>query len=548
MNRKVVIIATAAMTLLTAAPAFGQDAKALEKENKAIMKGLKKNLDLKSVEVVVPGDGSWHFRLARRAPFGKSNDLLYGVADKAGKVIISPDYASVTYFPASDEGEGRVPCNDLQTKQYSCDFTLYRPKTAASFLAVGSETVIYSPSGDKICTFESSSVTLLPGYVVVGSSEALNAFSGNVELDGFPTRFVKIVKLRGYGLTLLTTDGKKIVEDFKEMDFSESSPDAVYVRNVDGVDKKGGVMLDGSGVDVPCLFYNVMYINGRWVVRNTSNAPQEDYNPERTYTTGYRDKGEEYFEKRMYDAVISYYANEGIAAPWAKFFTGTALYHKGYDHLWRSKFVSEMIENNGNMRELPDDSGFDFDAAAQLYTTSVAVLEAYLVEDSVYKEQAEIFLKLAKNGPEDIAKAKTRYANALQLLEQRRQQAALAELRHKQEQEQRRTELLSGILSGFIKALAGGGGSTSGSRPAAVVPSAGTTSVGVAPSSSGRGIDKAALADWQVRKKNAEEQVAKYRGMLLKEPNNANLKHILESAQETLNTCNQRIAEIQSGQ
>lgn len=62
-----------------------------------------------------------------------------------------------------------------------------------------------------------------------------------------------------------------------------------------------------------------------------------------------------------------------------------------------------------------------------------------------------------------------------------------------------------------------------------------------------RQIDQVRLSEWKIRKSNAERQLEKYREELRKDPNNAALKSMIRSNENILNTCNERIAEILSG-
>ena len=86
----------------------------------------------------------------------------------------------------------------------------------------------------------------------------------------------------------------------------------------------GAIMLDGSLPPVPCQYSAVSYDkkNNQWMVTNPTTYEISVYDPNRSLTSEMKDKGVELFWSGKYDDVIDYYSKEGIAKPWAKYYTG----------------------------------------------------------------------------------------------------------------------------------------------------------------------------------------------------------------------------------
>ena len=93
------------MLILMCNVIYSQTAKEIEKQHKELIKKLKKENGLKSVEVKIENDGYWYFLLT-----GKNKML--GVANNEGKVIIPVEKSIISYFPGEKKGIAKTPITD----------------------------------------------------------------------------------------------------------------------------------------------------------------------------------------------------------------------------------------------------------------------------------------------------------------------------------------------------------------------------------------------------------------------------------------------------
>lgn len=519
---------------------FAQDAKILEKSHKDLMKSLKKQLGLKDVSVKVEKDGFWYFLLSKK----DGGQLVYGVANQSGKIIVPVFQNQIFYFPAMEAGTGKIPCYN-EAGNFVEYMDIHYDKSDVVFLAKHDKASLYSSDGKLLRNFDSSLISYLPGYFVVGIEKQMVGTYHNYE--GIAIKYLSIYSQR-YFLSLYTFTGKELINSAKNISFNKEG-NCTYTKYVENTVREGGFTQKNHSQQIPCLFYRTRFHNNEWYVQKNSNSQEEIFDVNKNYSINYRDKGEEYFEKRMYDSVIRFYANEGINAPWAKFFTATALYHKSFTHRVLAKSLSEDIENNNldsytyiaNSKE-----SFDLDLAVQQLSSSISLIDKYLEEDSTYLNQAKSIRTQANISLEEIPSIKQRYEKALALLKQRKEEQRLAEIKRQQEAQQRETEIMMGFLKIFANALAGNSGSSNSSS----YSSGGGTynSTTTSSSSSSRGINQSKLADWQSRKANAERLLEDYREQLRKNPNDAALKSKIRSQEGVLRTCNEQISLIESGQ
>lgn len=205
--------------------------------------------------------------------------------------------------------------------------------------------------------------------------------------------------------------------------------------------------------------------------------------------------------------------------------------------------ISENIEKNELPYDFLKNMEFDLDLATEQYNTSVELFDVYLKEDSTYQEDAVRWRNIALKNVAEILAVGKRYEAAMQLLKQR-EAAQAAELQRQQElKRQQNAAFWSGILSAFIQgaanAVTGGGGSGSSGKAAATY--SGGTAVSTSSSSSASSRNASKIADWEARRNNAANQLAKYREQLAKDPDSAYLKNVIRSTEETLRTCEEQL-------
>lgn len=210
--------------------------------------------------------------------------------------------------------------------------------------------------------------------------------------------------------------------------------------------------------------------------------------------------------------------------------------------------ISENIEKNELPYDFLKNMGFDLDLATEQYNTSVELFDVYLKEDSTYQEDAVRWRNIALENVAEIPAVGKRYEAAMQLLKQR-QAAQAAELQRQQElKRQQNAAFWGGILSAFIQgaanAVTGGGGSGSSGKAAATY--SGGTAVSTSSSSGSSSRKASQIAEWEARRRDAESQLAKYKAQQLKDPNSAYLKSVIESTENRIRTCNERINSLRA--
>ena len=289
--------------------------------------------------------------------------------------------------------------------------------------------------------------------------------------------------------------------------------------------------VENKSDSIPCQFDDISIKKKEWFVSRTSMDKSEKYIANQNY--GYRDKGQEYYEQNKYDDVINFYAKEGIKASWAKFYTGVSLYKKGMVEIDAAKSCIGLMNKYD---ETPSFS-FDLDIAKQLLSTSIASLEAYIKEDTIYASWAETYRNFAEESLKEIPTIEKKYSLALNALKERREEARLAEIQRKREEQQRKIQerkaLLVGILSGFTEALLSNSVHTNSSQSSY---NSGSRISNTSSSSSNK--DNVHRQEWMQRKSNAEKQLNYYQEKLKKDPNNAALKHNIRKQQEIIQNCN----------
>lgn len=497
----------------------------LTQNESLIVKSLTKITKTKKIFIREETDGFRYFLLQDK--FGN-----IGIADLKGNVIIQMDNKAIYYFPALTKGYCNIEYfdkyDDVKRTAY-----LYHPETKATFLCLKTENCVFcTTTGEVVVSTKSTKISILPGYVIVGDDYLSLGYS-------YPEIHIS-TPLYGSSnnILLYTYDGTLFVENSNEIGFylnAYSKEDSFIkfghrIAHNGIATKYGAFKLDNMSDSVPCLFYDVAILGKDWFVRQTSMDKSEKYSS--TLNHEYRDKGQEYYEQGKYDKVITFYAKEGIDASWAKFYTGVALYKKGLVEIEAAKTCTALINTYDKMPSF----SFDLDIAQQLLSTSVASLEAYIKEDTIYTSWAETYKTLAEENLKEISTIEKKYLLALNTLKERQEKARLAEIQRQREEQQRkiqeRNALLTNILCSFTKALLSNGVRTNSSQ------SSYNSGSSFSNSPSAKGKDNAHRQEWLQRKNNAEKQLNYYQEKLKKDPNNAALKHNIRKQQEIIQNCN----------
>ena len=501
------------------------------KEETIIMKELKKTMSPQKIVVRQENDGFRYFLLSTK------NGLM-GICNIVGKSIMPLQMKTIYYFPKTSRGYFGLTCDDLLYEKKN--YLLYHGDTDASFVAhdFNDNCLIVDLNGQIKSQKQCLNLSVLPGYIIM-SSEPLR-ISSWPSLDNshgeFETiHYEKIRMLGGKHLSLYSSDGICMVKDADEIDFRHKNDlnDKMinYSKRIDGIEKVGGLLLDDVNNSVPCFFSEVMYDFTKkcWKVKRSTESDYAIYNKDTDYNKSFRDKGEELFEKRNYAEVIKFYANDGIAAPWAKFFTGVSLMNLGREQILNLESSIRYLSCPWKGFECT----FDLPLAKKQLETAKTMLESYLKEDTIYNKSAKSSLLVISHYLRELPQKEQAYQKALKDLKERKEQAKLAQIQREREIQQRKNEqssqIMMAILGGFAKALLSGGNTTQQTYRNNGSVSSGNVSSGNSSSKN----DKY-RQEWLQRKRNAEKQLNYYQEQLKKDPNNAALKHNIRKQQEII--------------
>ena len=501
------------------------------KEETIIMKELKKTMSPQKIVVRQENDGFRYFLLSTK------NGLM-GICNIVGKSIMPLQMKTIYYFPKTSRGYFGLTCDDLLYEKKN--YLLYHGDTDASFVAhdFNDNCLIVDLNGQIKSQKQCLNLSVLPGYIIM-SSEPLR-ISSWPSLDNshgeFETiHYEKIRMLGGKHLSLYSSDGICMVKDADEIDFRHKNDlnDKMinYSKRIDGIEKVGGLLLDDVNNSVPCFFSEVMYDFTKkcWKVKRSTESDYAIYNKDTDYNKSFRDKGEELFEKRNYAEVIKFYANDGIAAPWAKFFTGVSLMNLGREQILNLESSIRYLSCPWKGFECT----FDLPLAKKQLETAKTMLESYLKEDTIYNKSAKSSLLVISHYLRELPQKEQAYQKALKDLKERKEQAKLAQIQREREIQQRKNEqssqIMMAILGGFAKALLSGGNTTQQTYRNSGSVSSGNVSSGNSSSKN----DKY-RQEWLQRKRNAEKQLNYYQEQLKKDPNNAALKHNIRKQQEII--------------
>lgn len=517
-----------------------QTVKELELQNKDLIKSLKSQQGVKKVEIKMEDDGYWYFLLT-------SKTKSIGVADKSGKVIIPPDKTEISYYPSMEEGY--VNAQFIDQNGIKGEIPLYHKKSISVFLAKGQNSRqlanIYSTNGVLLRGNITETINYIPGYFTLGADN-ISFYQGdnNVKfisiLDDYPKSTIG----------LITVDGIELLKPMYSNLVIYKNNSCIYEQKIDNITHKGGFLLSKPALKIPCIFYAIGYSDyiGKWTIQKNSNSNSEIYNPAKNYTIQYRDLGEEYYEKGDYDHVIDFYAKNGIAAPWAKFFTGISLIQKAYRNTIIANDKSKSIEEN--TVSLFHDESFDLVLATEQYKTAIQMLSAYINEDTVYTQKALESKNLALSWMGELPNVQIRYNKALELLQQRHEQARLAEIQRQQAAQQRQNEVMAAILNGFMNGFMNGLSNTKnqGNYSSTSVGGGSTSSVrsnssSSSTNSSSNGNAKL-LAFWKDKRDDAQQHYQAAAKEYSRNPNPLTKKNLSDCA-DMLRTCEENVAKYQ---
>lgn len=513
----------------------------ISKEQQEICKTLKKTLNAKSVEV---------FASAPDAPYYicYTKDGKFGIVDKCGNIIAEPRYEDVMYFPAYSGNTVTVPMVNDKYKPTGRTVTLITQPSAEGFWGCSARGIdLISRQGTVIKSFTQIQGKSVGNYIYLcpGSFPIMYEQKPN---DKGVSQFDMLSLLRGkgkgYGI-LLRTDGTEVIPNVDWLTFCDHDPCAVYEIVTDnGTTLQGMKRLDGCGFDIPAEFYRIYKgsSNDQWRVQARATDPHAiDYEPSTKYDTKMRDMGEELYAQSKYDDVLDYYAKEGIDAPWAKFYSAEALYHRWGMASLKLRAAVEAMEKGSGLPDNETNLLEQANAMVQSYNMAVQLFNAYLATgDTSFAKEARNDIELVNYSIAETNENLARYRKV------RGRAAQVTSAEQAQQQAQ-----LQAILGIFTHALSGISSSSSSTRTSGSVSSPAHSASGSSSTSSSTATDNSGrkaflrnqITDWKNKLKKAEASLE--REIASGEDTPAK-KRLVESKRNTVNECLNMIRQYES--
>ena len=518
-------------------------------------------------------------RLDKELEVYKIKDLgnTYGIADLNGKIIVPTEFSEINYYPPLSEG--RTYYYPPKQEETNSPFSLFVPYASANaetcdsiaifhdseppvFYAQGKLSKIYSVDGHILCdSIKSDKYVCIPGYFIIGAEYPSSIFVGTSDINvtfhsyvnckcGIISQSGKIIlpliannitfnapRIYGKSFSGYTGHSDTFISKYKKpRNWCE------YSISEGNDTKHGGFIMGFQDEGIPPIFYSISYyeFGDKWKVQKSSVSNYEIYQPAMGKEAAYRDKGEEYYEKKEYDNVINFYATEGVDKPWAKFFTAMSLYNKAYSNISNMKSVILIIkkhyENLTSIEKYP----FDIQLATEQYKTALELFNAYIQEDSIYNFYTKIYLTTIPQELEKIPEEVERYNKAIQTLQQRQ----AAELQRQQEIQQQKNAMWANILSRFLKGAANtllNKSNSSSSSHSTATYSGGETSIGTTSSGSSSSNNSSKIAEWENKKADALRRRGNYEDKLRKEPNSSYYKQMVRDMNDMIKLCDDQI-------
>lgn len=569
------LLLVALMLFCANASVYSQDVKQLTKQYKNVIKQLKKQHSLKNVTIVVEPNGYWYFLLQNKY------SEKFGVATQDGNVVVPAKYDKIEYYPELPAGVSKFPSyestgvinlesshetrsiqslatgqkvKELTENDYlpykKAEFELYHPQVPSIFVATArKESCVYNVNGTLLLSAKGA-LKYYGGYIFKGVYEPLRSTCFSGSHSKWHTQ-LSLFQERTNCYSLYIADGTCLIESACDIDINDKGI-CKYSKKENQMEVRGAFLLNDRNNCVPCEFRDVQYsYKGKWEVKKNANSPFEEYSVGDELKARFRDKGEEYYEQRNYDAVIEYYAMNGVSAPWAKFFTGASLCKKAFTHIIRCESACETLEKGSAVGV---NHNFNLQEAEEQLALSLSLLEIYVQEDSTYLSNAEGMMESIKEAIEQMPQLSMRYDSAIK----KQSAAEAAAMRQQQEQQAYQQQAIQKMVNSISQSLSQiiSGSGVSSSRPQnnyggyssgggySNTNGAGSSSVSNESASQRDNTDQ--LIYWERKKRDTEKLIENTRERLAKDPGNSRIKRQLESQEELLRTCNETLNRMNS--
>lgn len=303
----------------------------LSKQEKAIVKALKKQYKLKDVEIERPYNGFVYYNLLTK-------DFRRMIADSTGQIIIPQSKLVSEACPNNIrfvKGHTKGLSNFREKGRNARTITAYYPGNESVFIASKSigggsnEYKFYSTVGEWLASFD--------GYL----NENFNS----------PVYISKDL-LGNYGL--IAMDGRILLSN--EYTAIEARADGICVLSQmnDGIERMGGTCISElTDMSVPCIFNYVDYSQSKkcWLVQIHEYDSIQAYKENYEYDTKFLDEGQRLFEQQQYEDARKYYTLTGNEAKWAQFYIG-ATYYKSIVVMFQNMNDDlAILENSSNRQD-----------------------------------------------------------------------------------------------------------------------------------------------------------------------------------------------------
>lgn len=506
------------------------------KEQKEVCRTLKKSLGAKNVEPFgnCPEDPFYDFYV---------KDGLHGIADREGNIILPARYDAVMYFPSFNTTSLSIPMLDDKGRPTGKSFEVSTKPSDEAFWGVHCEqgAELYDQAGNRIAAFPHNTAVYNGNYIYFSHAPFTLAYEYPSPGQNQIT-YMTLYRKQGYGHGMLVlADGKVVIPEVDNMTIENGNPCVIYsVLTDNGMDAKGMKRLDGLGFDIPAQFYNVIQSKGEWLVQARATDPfSVPYDPTQYYNTTIHDNGEALFAKHKYDEVLEFYANEGLAAPWAKFYSGVALLKKNIGSINFYKNIVEAMEKGSGLPANENKVLSDADVIMQSLDMSRRLLTAYLgSDDTTFAREARDELQMIDYYTNDMTAYQSRY-NAI------RSHAAMVT----SQEQARQAAAIQALISTFTNALNAATTTTPAqNRQVSSGSVASSSNSSPAPEAKADNSDRKAflrnqIADWKNKMAKAE---ASYRQALSSGDDTWEKKRVIDSKRNSVDECLNMIRQYEA--
>ncbi|MBR3522231.1 MAG: hypothetical protein IKN75_06930 [Prevotella sp.] len=303
----------------------------LSKQEKSIVKELKKQYKLEAVEIKRPYEGYVYYSLL-------SKDLKSMIADSTGQVIIPQSRQVSDAYPNGirfSNGHSKGYSSFREKGRNSRTITAYYPGNKPIFVA-------FKSKGDNNNEYKFFST----------SGEQVTSFDGFLIEDFNSPVYLSKDEFGNYGL--MAMDGRILLpNDYTAIETRADGICRLYQMN-DGMERMGGACIsDITETNVPCIFSYVNYsqAEGCWLVQIHEYDSIQVYSENNQYDTNFLDEGQRLFEKRQYGDARKYYVLNGSEAKWAQFYIGATYYKSIVERFQKMNSGMDVLKRSCNRQD-----------------------------------------------------------------------------------------------------------------------------------------------------------------------------------------------------